>query len=86
MIASVSLLSFQQGDHTMRKTVLMALPLAFLMSTGAALAGPAMDMAKTRIEAIAKGDVATITKDYGKDKLGPLTLGHYRRGYSTDIT
>lgn len=51
----------------MRKTALMALPLTFLMCTGAAFAGPAMDMAKTRIEAIAKGDVATITKDYGKD-------------------
>lgn len=32
-----------------------------------ALAGPASDMAKARIEAVAKGDVGTVLDAYGKD-------------------
>lgn len=49
-------------DFTVKTMMLSTIALAFL--TGAAFAGPAQDMAKTRIDAIAKGDVATVTAGY----------------------
>lgn len=53
-----------------------------IFSASAALAGPAMDMAKTRIDAIAAGDTATVSKAYADGATlhwigGPLD-GTYR--------
>lgn len=45
------------------KTILLS-TVALTLFTGAAFAGPAEDMAKARIDAIAKGDVAAITSAY----------------------
>lgn len=45
------------------KTIVLS-TLALTLLTGAAIAGPAEDMAKSRIDAIAKGDVATVTASY----------------------
>lgn len=45
------------------KTFLLS-TVALTLSAGIAFAGPAEDMAKTRIAAIAKGDVAAITSAY----------------------
>ena len=45
------------------KTIMLS-TLALTLLTGAAFAGPAEDMAKTRIDAIAKGDVAAVTAGY----------------------
>ncbi|QQR39042.1 nuclear transport factor 2 family protein [Devosia rhizoryzae] len=42
-----------------------------LSTASAALAGPALDMAQTRIDAIAKGDIDTVTGAYSAD----ATLG-----------
>ena len=49
----------------MHKNLIAYFPIALLLTAGIAHAGPAMDMAKARIDTIAKGDVASITKDYG---------------------
>lgn len=63
----------------MRTTIIAA--LAFAASSVTALAGPAADQAKAHFAAIAAGDIAKITADYG-DKAsfqwvgGPLD-GHY---------
>ena len=45
----------------MRKSALLTAPLALAALSGAALAGPATDMAQAHFAAIAKGDVAAIT-------------------------
>lgn len=45
------------------KTFLLS-TVALTLLTGAAFAGPAEDMAKARIDAIAKGDVAAVTSSY----------------------
>jgi two-component sensor histidine kinase len=45
------------------KTLLLS-TAALMLLAGTAFAGPAEDMAKTRIDAIAKGDVAAITSAY----------------------
>ncbi len=45
----------------MRKSALLAAPLALAALSGAALAGPATHMAQAHFAAIAKGDVAAIT-------------------------
>lgn len=45
------------------KTIMLS-TLALTLLTGAALAGPAEDMAKSRIDAIAKGDVSAVTAGY----------------------
>ena len=51
-----------QQEFTMKTFLLSTVALTLL--TGAAFAGPAEDMAKARIEAIAKGDVAAVTAPY----------------------
>jgi len=48
----------------MRRLLAVILPATLLVSS-AAFAGPALDMAKTRIDAIAKGDMAAVTGAYG---------------------
>ena len=45
------------------KTIMLS-TIALTLLTGAAFAGPAQDLAKARIEAIAKGDVAAVTSSY----------------------
>lgn len=45
----------------MRKSVLLAVPLALAALSGSALAGPAIDMAQAHFAAIAKGDIAAVT-------------------------
>ena len=46
------------------RTSLLLSTLALTIAAGAAQAGPAGDMAKARIDTIAKGDVAAITSAY----------------------
>ena len=58
------------------KTFLIS-TVALTLLTGAAFAGPAEDMAKARIDAIAKGDVAAVTSSYADGAIlhwvgGPL--------------
>ena len=48
--------------HTLLRT-----GLALALMSGAALAGPAADKAQAHIDAIARGDVATVTAVYGSD-------------------
>lgn len=55
----------------MHQIMALAVAVTFALSNSAALAGPALDMAQTRIDAIAKGDIQAITSAYGAD----ATLG-----------
>lgn len=48
----------------MRISALVRIPVTLVLFAAPALAGPAEDMAKTRIATVAKGDVAAITADY----------------------
>ncbi|MDI4663482.1 nuclear transport factor 2 family protein [Xanthobacter autotrophicus] len=48
----------------LRRSILVA-PLAFVLLSTAAMAGPAEDLARSRIQNIAAGDLAKVAADYG---------------------
>ncbi|WP_108610862.1 nuclear transport factor 2 family protein [Aminobacter sp. MSH1] len=67
----------------MRRIIAATLPVAFMLVSGAAFAGPALDMAKARIDAIAKGDVAAVTAEYTPDAALSWVGGPLDGSYST---